>query len=50
LRIGIIAEHDSAEPRVPPMKLTDPEIDALLTYLGSIASPQPPAPTDMLGH
>jgi mono/diheme cytochrome c family protein len=46
LRIGIIAEHDEAEPRVPPMKLTDPEIDALLAYLSSIATPEAPAPVD----
>lgn len=44
LRTGIIVEHDTAEARVPPMKLTDPEIDALLGYLDSIATEENPAP------
>ena len=44
LRTGIIVEHDKAEARVPPMKLTDPEIDALLAYLDSIATVENPAP------
>jgi mono/diheme cytochrome c family protein len=44
LRTGIIVEHDQAEARVPPMKLTDPEIDVLLAYLDSIATPENPAP------
>ena len=44
LRTGIIVEHDTAEARVPPMKLTDPEIDVFLAYLDSIATAQNPAP------
>jgi len=44
LRTGILVEHDHAEVRVPPMKLTDPEIDVLLAYLDSIATKENPAP------
>jgi len=44
LKTGIIVEHDTAEARVPPMKLSDAEIDALLAYLDSIATKENPAP------
>lgn len=44
LSIGIIAEHDKAEARVPPMKLTNREIEAFLAYLDSIGTPENPAP------
>jgi mono/diheme cytochrome c family protein len=44
LRTGIIVEHDRAEARPPPMKLTDPEIDVFLAYLDSIATPENPSP------
>jgi mono/diheme cytochrome c family protein len=44
LKTGIIAEHDQAEARLPPMKLSEPEIDAFLVYLDSIATPENPAP------
>ena len=44
LRTGILVEHDKADVRVPPMKLTDPEIDVLLSYLDSIATKENPAP------
>ena len=44
LRTGIIVEHDKAEARVPPMKLTDPEIDVFLAYLDALATPEYPAP------
>ncbi|MCE9522606.1 MAG: cytochrome c [Alphaproteobacteria bacterium] len=44
LKTGIIVEHDTAEARVPPMKLNDAEIDALLAYLDSIATKENPAP------
>jgi cytochrome c len=44
LKTGIIVEHDKAEARVPPMKLTDPEIDAFLSYLDMIATDENPAP------
>jgi len=44
LRTGIIVQHDTADVRVPPMKLTDPEIDVLLGYLDSIATKENPAP------
>lgn len=44
LKTGIIAEHDKAEARVPPMKLNDAEIDAFLLYLDSIATKENPAP------
>jgi mono/diheme cytochrome c family protein len=44
LRTGIIVEHDNADVRVPPMKLTDPEIDVLLDYLDSIATKENRAP------
>lgn len=44
LKTGIIVEHDTADARVPPMKLNDAEIDALLKYLDSIATPENPAP------
>jgi len=44
LSTGILVEHDKAEARVPPMKLTDPEIDVLLGYLDSIATKENPAP------
>jgi hypothetical protein len=39
-----LAEHDKAEARVPPMKLTNGEIDLLFGYLDSIATPENPAP------
>jgi cytochrome c len=44
LRVGILAEHDHAEARVPPMKLTNREIDLLFSYLDSIATAENPAP------
>ncbi len=44
LRTGIIVEHDKADARVPPMKLNDAEIDALLTFLDLIATDEYPAP------
>lgn len=44
LATGILVEHDRAEVRVPPMKLSDPEIEALLGYLDSIATKENPAP------
>ncbi|MBP6012421.1 MAG: c-type cytochrome [Alphaproteobacteria bacterium] len=44
LRTGIIVEHDKADVRLPPMKLSDPEIEVFLNYLDSIATPENPAP------
>jgi mono/diheme cytochrome c family protein len=44
LQVGILAEHDTAEARVPPMKLKDAEIDLLLDYLDSMATEEYPAP------
>lgn len=44
LRVGILAEHDQAEARVPPMKLTNAEIDLLFGYLDSIATAENPSP------
>ncbi len=44
LRAGILVEHDRADARVPPMKLSDAEIDALLGYLDRIATREDPAP------
>ncbi|NOT40573.1 MAG: cytochrome c [Alphaproteobacteria bacterium] len=44
LRVGILAEHDQAEARVPPMKLTSREIDLLFSYLDSIATAEDPSP------
>lgn len=44
LKAGIIAEHDKAEARVPPMRLSDDEIASLLSYLRSIATKENPAP------
>jgi mono/diheme cytochrome c family protein len=44
LRVGILAEHDSSDVRLPPMRLTDREIDALFSYLDSIETPEHPAP------
>jgi mono/diheme cytochrome c family protein len=44
LKAGIIAEHDTSDVRLPPMKLTDPEIDAFFAYLESIATAKNPAP------
>ncbi|NOT39851.1 MAG: cytochrome c [Alphaproteobacteria bacterium] len=44
LKTGIIVEHDKADARVPPMKLNDAEIDALLTFLDLIATDEYPAP------
>ena len=44
LRAGILVEHDNASVRVPPMKLNDAEIEALLNYLDSIATAENPAP------
>lgn len=44
LRVGILAEHDHAEARVPPMKLNDREIDLLFDYLDSNETAENPAP------
>ncbi|MEQ1752712.1 MAG: c-type cytochrome [Micropepsaceae bacterium] len=44
LLVGIIAEHDAATTRVPPMKLTPAEADAFLVYLDSIATNENPPP------
>jgi mono/diheme cytochrome c family protein len=44
LLVGIIAEHDKADVRVPPMKLTATEADSFLEYLDSIATRESPAP------
>ncbi len=44
LKTGIIVEHDKADARVPPMKLNDAEIDALLAFLDLIATDEYPAP------
>jgi mono/diheme cytochrome c family protein len=44
LRGGIIAEHDRVETRLPPMKLTDGQIEAFHAYLKSIATKDHPAP------
>lgn len=44
LLIGIIVEHDKAEARVPPMRLTNTEIDAFFKYLDRIATKKNPAP------
>ena len=44
LHTGIVVEHDKAEARVPPMKLSEPEIEAFLNYLDTIATPENPAP------
>jgi mono/diheme cytochrome c family protein len=44
LLVGILVEHDHAEVRVPPMKLTRREIDLLFGYLDSIATAENPAP------
>jgi mono/diheme cytochrome c family protein len=44
LRVGILAEHDKAEARVPPMKLMNSEIDLLFGYLDSLATAENPAP------
>ena len=44
LKVGILAEHDTAEARLPPMRLNDREIDALLSYLDSIETAENPAP------
>ncbi len=44
LRTGIIVEHDRADVRPPPMKLSDAEIDVFLAYLTTIATPSNPAP------
>jgi len=44
LRTGIIAEHDRSDVRLPPMKLSDAEIDVFLAYLSTIATPSNPAP------
>ncbi len=44
LLVGIIAEHDKADVRVPPMKLTAAEADSFLEYLDSIATRENPAP------
>ncbi|MEQ1867367.1 MAG: cytochrome c [Micropepsaceae bacterium] len=41
---GIVVEHDKADTRVPMMKLNDAEIDALFSYLDSIATAENPAP------
>ena len=42
---GIIAEHDQADVRIPPMKLTPSEASAFLDYLDSIATSEYPAPS-----
>lgn len=44
LRTGIIVEHDQADVRIAPMKLTDAEIDVFLAYLNTIATKENPAP------
>lgn len=44
LLVGIIAEHDKADVRVPPMKLTGAEADSFLEYLDSMATRDNPAP------
>ncbi len=44
LLAGIIAEHDRSDIRLPPMKLSDQEADALLDYLDTISSAASPAP------
>jgi mono/diheme cytochrome c family protein len=44
LQAGIIAEHDRADVRVPPMKISAAEAEALLDYLDTIATPSNPAP------
>lgn len=44
LRTGIIVEHDRADVRLAPMKLSDAEIDVFLAYLNTIATPRNPAP------
>lgn len=44
LQTGIIAEHDKAEIRLPPMKLSASEADEFLGYLDTIATPSAPAP------
>ena len=44
LHTGIIVEHDKADARVPMMKLNDADIDALFTFLDSIATAENPAP------
>ena len=44
LLVGIIVEHDKADVRVPPMKLTPAEADSFLDYLQTIATRENPAP------
>lgn len=44
LRTGIIVEHDRSDVRLPPMKLSDAEIDVFLAYLNTIATRENPAP------
>ena len=44
LLVGIIVEHDKADVRVPPMKLTPTEADSFLDYLQTIATRENPAP------
>ena len=44
LLTGILAEHDRSDIRLPPMKLSDQETDALLDYLDTISSAASPAP------
>ena len=44
LRPGILVEPDKADVRRPPMKLSDPDIDAFLAYLDRIATKENPAP------
>jgi mono/diheme cytochrome c family protein len=44
LLVGIIVEHDKADVRVPPMKLTPAEADSFLDYLQTIATREYPAP------
>lgn len=44
LLVGIIVEHDKADVRIPPMKLTPAEADSFLDYLQTIETPEYPAP------
>lgn len=44
LLAGIVAEHDRSDIRLPPMKLSGQEADALLDYLNTISSANNPAP------
>lgn len=44
LLTGIIAEHDAADIRLPPMRLSADETEALLDYLDTISTSANPAP------